>query len=174
MSTSITSTERMTLNHMKSESFTDSKPEPTTISKSRLPSPPGDEVFRRVTNPRVQFIKLTTFAKNDRGIPGKPYPFCPQGPSLARELYPEAQDEAPAYRRKRSTSPLQHIALSAYSRRQVQRYNCHFRSNLPPLTYAECHTLQPCQTQAFRHWSYAVPVSDCPPSRTSQKTFPKP
>ena len=140
----------MTFNYMSNKSFTDSKTEPTIISESEPSPPPGDEVFQRVTNPRIRFLKLTTFAKSHRGILGKPYPFCPSAPSLARDPYSGLENEAPQHHQKRSSSPLQHIVLSAYSRRQIHRSHEPLPRKISPLTHAECPTPQICQTQAFR------------------------
>jgi hypothetical protein len=150
MSTTVTLIDSMTLNYMSNESFTDSKTEPTIISESETSPGPGDEVFQRVTNPRIQFLKLTNFAKNHRSILGKPYPFCPSGPSLARDPYSGLESEAPQHHQKRSTSPLQHIALSAYSRRQIHRCHEPLPRQLLPLTRVECPTPQVCQTQVFK------------------------
>jgi hypothetical protein len=93
------------------------KTDPGTISDPDKSVATSDEAFQRVTNPRVQFLKLTAFARTNRGIPGKTYPFCPSGPTLARASYPDTEDEV----LKRRASPLQNISLSAYSRKTTSR-----------------------------------------------------
>jgi hypothetical protein len=97
--------------------FDEPKADPGTISGPDKSVTTNDEAFQRVTNPRVQFLKLTTFVRTNRGIPGKTYPFCPSGPTLARPSYPDTEDEVP----KRRASPLQNIAFSAFSRKITSR-----------------------------------------------------
>jgi hypothetical protein len=120
-SASTTSLESMTPNYMINNPLEGLKTEPSINSEPDVSIPSGDEVFQRVTNPRVQFLKLSTFAKTYRGIPGNTYPFCPSGPSLAREPEFGTENEIPFCRPKRRASPLQHIALSVYSRTQIYR-----------------------------------------------------
>jgi hypothetical protein len=116
-----TSLESMTPNYMINNPLEGLKTEPSINSESDVSITSGDEVFQRATNPRVQFLKLSTFAKTYRGIPGNTYPFCPSGPSLAREPEFGTENEIPFCRPKRRASPLQHIALSVYSRTQIYR-----------------------------------------------------
>lgn len=114
-------TTSVTLAYMNNHFLDEPKTELSITSDSEIPVIAGDEVFQQVTNPRVQFLKLTSFARSNRGIPGKTYPFCPLAPTLARTPYPDTEEDVPKYHHKRRVSPLQNIALPASSKKSTRR-----------------------------------------------------
>jgi len=77
---------------------------------------PSRSAFQQYTNPRVQFLRLSSLASTRRGVQGLTPPYQPAAPSLLRPVDIGPVDEhGGLFDFFRRTSPLRNLALSNYS-----------------------------------------------------------